>query len=92
MDFGKTLNGFNLRYPDSWYSIYLGCISFACPKHSERVLPNEIHQHCVRGQPEQCSAYTTFIGSVTRTRVNCDLDIEHDQYIMLLDAQVYLVQ
>jgi hypothetical protein len=52
-----------------------GCISFACPEHSERILPNEIHQNCVRGQ-EQCSACTTFTGSAIR-----DLNIEHDRFI-----------
>jgi hypothetical protein len=48
--------------------VNVGCISFACPEHSERVLPNEIHQNCVRRQPEQRSAYTTFIGSAIRTK------------------------
>ena len=50
----------------------------------------------MRGQPEQCSAYTTFIGIVQsgqnmEDRVKRHLDIEHDHYLMLIDAQVHLV-
>jgi hypothetical protein len=29
--------------------LHLGCISFACAEHSERILSNEMHQNCVRG-------------------------------------------
>jgi hypothetical protein len=73
-----------------------GCISFACPEHSERILSYETHQNRVRGQPEQCSACTTFTGMQSgqnmADRVKRDQTVEHDRYLTLIVAQVHLVQ
>jgi hypothetical protein len=83
----------HLRGGNSLYGnglVQLGCISFAYPEHSEHILSNEMHQNCVQGQPEQCSEYTMFTGSVIRTKYG--LNIEHDLYLTLIVAQVHLVQ
>jgi hypothetical protein len=68
---------------------YNGCISFACPEHSERILSNETRQNSVLRAPRLQVVQS---GQNMADRVKHDLDIEHDRYLTLIVAQVHLVQ